>query len=256
MTLVDVQVNPAVMEWPAVRDAALAAEAAGFGAFHVFDHLAGAALGGTTMIECFSLLGALSEATTTIELGSMVANVWNRAPGTLVSAAASIVHLSGRPFHFGLGAGSSPTSGWAAEQHAAGHHVDHDVVVRHQRVADVLVLAAAEWSVDRPDALSTFPLPSPVPITLVGCNSVALADLAGRLAGGINVPWNHPRRPEILQAATSAAGSRPFVTTAYHVYDRDLLDATHPKRAEMSQWGIDRLVLAEFGSSPSFPSSV
>lgn len=256
MTLVDVQVNAAVMEWPAIRDAALAAEEAGFGAFHVFDHLAGLPLGGTSMIECFSLLGALSEATTTIELGTMVANVWNRAPGTLVTAAASIAHLSGRPFHFGIGAGSSPSSRWATEQHAAGHPVAPAVEVRHRRVEEVLALAAAEWSRVRPEELSTFPLPSPTPTTLVGVNGVALARIAGRMADGINVPWNHPKRVEIMTAADVAAAGRPFVRTAYHVYAAELLDPAHPKRVEMTESRIDRLVLADFGSSPTFPSSV
>lgn len=256
MTLVDVQVNPAVMGWPAIRDAALAAEAAGFGAFHVFDHLAGLPLGGTSMIECFSLLGALSGATTTIQLGTMVANVWNRAPGTLVTAAASIAHLSGRPFHFGIGAGPSPSSRWATEQHAVGHHVTAEIELRHRRVEQVLALATAEWSRDRPDDLSTFPLPSPTPTTLVGVNSVALARIAGRMADGINVPWNHPKRAEIMAVADVAAAGRPFVRTAYHVYAAELIDPTHPKRVDMTVCRIDRLVLADFGSSPSFPSSV
>ena len=256
MTVIDVQVNPAVMGWPAIRESALAAESAGFGAFHVFDHLGGVALGGTSMIECFSLLGALSEATSTIELGTMVANVWNRAPGTLVTAAASIAHLSGRRFHFGVGAGASPTSRWAAEQRAVGHRIETDVEVRHARVERVLELAAAEWSTDRPDELSTFPLPSPTPITIVGVNGPELARIAARSADGINVPWNHPRRAEILAAANDVAGERPFVRTAYHVYDPALFDPTHPARVEMSRQRIDRLVLAEFGSSPTFPRSV
>ncbi len=256
VTVVDVQVNPAVLEWPGVRDAALAAEAAGFGAFHVFDHLAGVALGGDSMIESFSLLGALSQATSTIELGTMVVNVWNRQPGTLVTAAASIVELSQRPFHLGIGAGTSPTSEWAREQIAAGHHVEPQLAVRHQRVQQVLDLARATWTTDRDDDLASFPLPSPTPSVLVGVKSIALATIAGRSADGINVPWNHPKRVEILAAANVAAGNRPFTRTAYHIYQAELLDPDHPKRVDMTERRIDRLVLAEFGSSPSFPDSV
>ncbi len=256
MTIVDIQVSPAVLDWAGIREVALAAESAGFGAFHVFDHLAGVALDGDTMIECFSLLGALSQATTTIELGTMVVNVWNRGQGTLVVAAASIATLSGRPFHFGIGAGGAPTSRWAREQIAAGHHVEPDLAARHERVRHVIELARATWATDRGEELTTFPLPSPVPTTLVGVNSTALADLAGRSADGINVPWNHPKRDEFLAAANAAAGDRPFIRTAYHVYDADLLDPEHPKRVAMTEQHIDRLVLAEFGSSPLFPASV
>lgn len=245
-----------MLAWPAIRDVALEAEAAGFGAFHVFDHLAGVALGGDSMLECFSLLGALAEATSTIELGSMVVNVWNRQIGTVVAAAASIADISGRPFHFGIGAGASPTSRWAAEQLAAGHHIERDVEARHQRVQDVLDLAASTWSADRPSELSTFALPSSVPSVIIGVNSVQLSRLAGMSASGINVPWNHPRRAEFYAAADAAAGDRPFVRTAYHVFEPELLDAEHPTRVEMAEQRIDRLVLAHFGTDPKLPASV
>ena len=48
---------------------------------------------GDRMLECFTLLGALAATTSTIELGVLVANVWNRQVGTLVSAAASVLAL-------------------------------------------------------------------------------------------------------------------------------------------------------------------
>jgi len=256
MTILDLQVSPAVNDWAAIRDIALAAESAGFGAFHVLDHLAGLPLGGDTMIESFSLLGALAEATTTIELGTMVVNVWNRQIGTLVTAAASIAHLSGRQFHLGVGAGAPPTSRWASEQHAAGHHVEPDLGERQQRVQDVIDLAAASWVPDRAPHLSTFPLPSPAPSIIVGANSIALSQVAGRVADGINVQWNRPRRDDYLAAANEAAGDRLFIRTAYHTYDPALLDREHPTRLEMTERRIDRLVLAEFGASPQLPANV
>ena len=95
MTIVDIQLSPTRCEWAELREASLAVEEMGFGALWVFDHLAGVALGGDTMLECFTLLGALAEATSSIELGTLVANVWNRQAGTLVSAAASVALISG-----------------------------------------------------------------------------------------------------------------------------------------------------------------
>ena len=65
---VDVQFNPAAAPWPLFRDATLAAEAAGFGAVWVLDHLAGVSMKGTGMLECFTCLGALATTTTTIGL--------------------------------------------------------------------------------------------------------------------------------------------------------------------------------------------
>lgn len=256
MTVLDLQVSPAVLAWPEIRDTALRAEAAGFGAFHVFDHLAGVPLGGDSMIECFSLLGALAEATSTIELGTMVVNVWNRQVGTLVSAAASIAHIAGRQVCLGIGAGASPASSWAAEQRAVRAHVESTVAARHQRVREVLDLAAATWQSDRENELSTFPLPSPVPTIIVGVNSTALSRLAGERADGINLQWNRPGRDDFLAAANAAAGDRPFIRTAYHSYEPELLDAGHPTRIEMADRQIDRLVLAAFGSAPDLPVSV
>lgn len=254
--IVDLQVSPGVLTWPEIRDVAQGAEAAGFGAFHVFDHLAGLPIGGTSMIECFALLGALAEATTSIALGAMVVNVWNRQVGTLVTAAASIAHLSGRPVVLGIGAGASPTSSWAAEQHAAGHDLEPDMAARHRRVEQVLELAAATWRPDRSDELATFPLPSPVPLLVVGVNSIALSRIAGRSADGINVQWGHPRRDAFLAAADDAAGDRPFLRTAYATYDEALLDPAHPTRVEMHDRRIERLVLAHFGTSVELPDSV
>ena len=252
--ILDLQVSPAVLDWSEIRDIALAAESAGFGGFHVFDHLAGLSLGGSSMLECFSLLGALAVSTETIELGTMVVNVWNRQVGTLVTAAASVTALSGRQFHLGIGAGASPTSTWADEQHAARAYVEPCVAARHERVRQVLDLAAETWRSDRDERLSTFPLPSPAPSIIIGANSTTLARLAGERADGINLQWNRPRRDEYLAAADQAAGDRHFVRTAYHVYDRALLDPEHPTRREMAARRIDRLVLAEFTGSPDLPS--
>ena len=254
--IVDLQVSPAVLDWSEIRDIARAAESAGFGAFHVFDHLAGLPLGGTSMIECFSLLGALAVVTDTIELGTMVVNVWNRQVGTLVTAAASVTALSARQFHLGIGAGASPSSPWADEQHAAGGYVEPDVDARHERVRQVLDLAAATWRPDRDERLATFPLPSPAPSVIIGANSTALARLAGERADGINLQWNRPRRDDFLAAADEAAGDRPFVRTAYHIYDRALLDPEHPTRRQMADRRIDRLVLAEFNGPPDLPTEL
>ena len=246
MTVVDIQLSPARTDWPTLRAATVEAERRGFGAVHVFDHLAGLPLDGHTMLECFALLGALCEVTDRIELGTMVANVWNRQAGTLVSAAASIALMSGRRFQLGIGAGAAPGSPWAEEQRRVGAQLEADLAARHGRVEQVLDLVAAQWSPDRDDRYATFPLPSPRPITIVAANSVRLSRIAGRRADGINVQWRVPRRDEFLSAADEAAGSRPFVRTAYTSYAPELLHPEHPERQAMAQRRIDRLVLAVF----------
>lgn len=246
VTIVDIQLSPACTDWPTLRAATVEAERRGYGAVHVFDHLAGLPLEGHTMLECFSLLGALCEVTERVELGTMVANVWNRQAGTLVSAAASIALMSGRRFQLGIGAGASPTSPWAEEQRRVGARVEADLVARHARVEQVLDLVEQQWRIDRDERFGTFPLPDPRPITIIGVNSVRLSRLAGRRADGINVQWRNPRRDEFLAAADDEAGDRPFLRTAYTSYAPELLDPDHPDRRSMAERRIDRLVLAVF----------
>lgn len=247
MTVVDIQISPANCDWSELRDACLAAEQMGFGALWAFDHLAGAALGGHTMLECFTLLGALSELTSTIELGTLVANVSNRQVGTLVASAASVARISGRQFHLGIGAGTSPRSKWAYEQHAVGNTIADSLEQRHARVIELLDLTDRAWSSRVDVELSTLPIPFPTPTRIIGVNSVQLSQIAGGRADGINVAWGHPRRDELLAAADAVVGERPFIRTTWIHYDEALLDAAHPVRVAMETARIDRVILSDLG---------
>jgi alkanesulfonate monooxygenase SsuD/methylene tetrahydromethanopterin reductase-like flavin-dependent oxidoreductase (luciferase family) len=248
MTVVDVQFSSATADWPQVKDAALASEELGYGAIWVWDHLAGLSVDGSSILECFSWLGALAEATTSIELGSMVTNVWNRQIGTAVTAAASVAAISGRQFHFGIGAGTSPTSQWSTEQHIVGAVIEPSLDIRHDRVRDVLTLSRAQWAPDRDARFDTFPLPSPTPTTIVGVNSVKLSQIAASFADGINVRWHDPRSGEFLDAANEVVGGGQFIRTTWTRFEPGLLDPTHPERVRMTEAKIDRLVLVQFDS--------
>ncbi|MCB0967116.1 MAG: LLM class flavin-dependent oxidoreductase [Ilumatobacter sp.] len=244
MPIIDIQLSGATSDWPTLRTAAREAETRGYGAVWVLDHLAGLPLGGTSMIEAFTLLGALAEATDHIELGTMVANVWNRQPGTLVTAMASVAHVADRQVHLGLGAGAAPGTAWAVEQDLVGTELSPVLADRHARVAHVLDLVDEQWSETRDERWATFPLPRPRPTTIVGVNSVALARLAAERADGVNILWYHPRRERFIDAYEEAIGDRPFVRTVYTTYSPDLLDPGHPERLAMAECGFDRIVLA------------
>lgn len=247
--LIDVQFSPARNPWPVVRDATLAAEAAGFGAAWVYDHLAGRSLGGDRMLEAFTLLGALAATTTSIGLGSMVANVTSRDPGVLAVAAASVAAIADRPVFLGIGAGTSPHGRWAPEMEAVGRRIEPSRARRHALVERTLDLLDAMWSTDRDPTWDTFPLPQPPPTVVIGLNSVALAELAGRRADGINVSWRHPRRDELFDGARTAFASSgragELVVTTWTRWDDALLDPDHADRRAMAERGIHRLILAE-----------
>jgi len=255
MVALDVQLSASHVDWPTLRAASLAAEAGGFEAMWVLDHLAGAPLGGHHNLECFTWLGALAEATATIELGVLVANAWNRQLGTLAVAAASVSAISARRFWFGIGAGTAPDSRWAAEQVAVGAIPPTDLVERQARVEELLDLTDEMWRTDRHERFATFALPTPVPPRIVGVNSVRLSAIAGRRAEGVNVAWDHPRRDELLDTARREAAGRPFVTTAWVPWSPDLLDPAHPTRVEMQRRQLDRVILTALDASEFLDSS-
>ena len=252
MVAIDIQLSAAHADWPTVRRASLLAEERGYDALWVLDHLGGVALGGTRGLECFTWLGALAELTSTIDLGVLVANTWNRQVGTLAVAAASVSEVSGRRFLFGVGAGASPTSRWGEEQRIVDADLEPEMAGRHDRVERLLDLTDAMWIDERDEKFATFPLPRPRPPRIVGVNSVRLAEIAGRRAEGVNVAWGHPRRDEFLDAARAAAGEREFELTAWIHWSRDLLDPDHPTRIEMADRGLDRVVLAVLGDLGEF----
>ena len=246
MPILDVQLNQAVLSWPELRDRADAADAAGYGALWVFDHLAGDCFGGPSMHEAFALLGALATATSAIELGVMVANVNNRSPATLAVSAATVQAIAGRPFHLGIGAGGPPDSRWSAEMRAVGQLVEPTLTGRHRLVEEALDIIDLLWAADRPPETATFPLPHPRPPVIIGVNGDRLAAIGGRRADGVNVDWSHPRRDELFDIASTAAraAGRPVVTrTTWLRWDPALLDPAHPERVAMVDRNVARAVL-------------
>ena len=229
--LVDIQFSSAANEWPALRDAVLQAEADGSNTVWVFDHFDGTLIGGDRpVMECFTLLGALAAATTTIGVGSLVANVANRHPAVLAAAAATVQRISNGRLRLGLGAGAAPDSPWAREHHERNIPLLPKLSHRHSAVVrQIEVLRALPSSAT-----------APIPI-LVGVNSIALATIAGTHADGVNVRLSSPRAAEQISAARAAAGARPFEATGWaHATD----EAAREKARELS---LDRLILNRLG---------
>lgn len=246
--LIDLQFNSATTPWPVLRDSARAAEAAGFGVVWVFDHLAGLSVNGTSMLEAFTLLGALAASTERIGLGTLVLNVFNRQPAVAAVGAASVQAIGGRPVFLGLGAGAAPDSPWSAEMRAVGQRVEPSLAERHARVEQTVATCRALWDPHRPAELATVPLPVPAPQLHLGVSGPGLATLAGRVADGVNVRWSDPRRDELVTAArlgraSADSGLGELVVTAYTPWADELLDPAHPQRQAMNAAGVTRLIL-------------
>jgi probable F420-dependent oxidoreductase len=92
--------------WPELRDAALAAEAAGFDSLWTDDHLVND-MGDerVPVFEGWSTLAAWAAITTRVRLGLLVGAAPFRDPGLLAKTAATVDHISGGRVVLGLGAG-------------------------------------------------------------------------------------------------------------------------------------------------------
>ena len=245
---VDVQLSPAVETWQTLRDGVRSAEQAGFGSAWVFDHFAGDMLHGVTMLECFTLLGALAASTDHIGLGSLVVNVNNRPPGMTATAAASVQAVSGGRFTLGLGAGAAPSSRWSEEHRTLGIELGATLAERHRRLNVMLDEIDRLWGHDRSAEVATFARPDPRPPIVLGVNSPALAAVAGRRCDGINVRGDHAALEQILRAATQAridAGRTglEWQSSVWAMWDPRLLDPAHPDVQRWASLGATRLVM-------------
>ncbi len=246
--VVDVQFLAADCSWPQLREAAIASDESGFGAVWVLDHLSGNVFGGDTIFECFTLLGALAAVTTRLQLGSLVANVTNRHAGLLAVAAATTQEISGGRFILGLGAGASPDSRFAVEQHTLGIEIPASVAERHARVANTIELLDAMWAEPRDDRWAGFPRPVPTPPVIIGVNSRALARLAGARASGMNIRADHPDLEGILAAGREAHSGRPgpWSTSVWIPWDDALRDGADEGLRRVDALGVERVVLVWF----------
>ena len=106
-----------------IRAMAVAAEAGGLDSLWVYDHLIFRFDGEESGLhECWTILAAVADATSRVELGTLVMCTSFRNPGVLAKMAATLDHVSNGRLIFGIGAG------WHdPEYEAFGFPTDHRV---------------------------------------------------------------------------------------------------------------------------------
>ena len=149
--------------------------------------------GGTTMIECFTLLGALAAATTTHRAGQPGGQ--RRQPQPRRDGAE-------RQRRCRRSAAGGSRWAWAPARHRTRRGRPSTVCSASissrpsPRVTSDSRRGLDEidrwWSPDRPSELAPFPLPIPRPPVVLGVNSVPLATIAGARCDGLNVRASHP----------------------------------------------------------------
>ena len=152
------------------REAALAAEAAGFESIWTWDHLLSFNDDEEPVLECWALLAALAEATSSVKIGSFVANVLNLHPDVLAKIVATEQQIAGGRLELGIGAGARPKEQFGYGRSFPGGRE------RVERVGEAVELMRLLWTGERvsyqgkyysaKDVIST-PAPDPVPPVMV-----------------------------------------------------------------------------------------
>jgi alkanesulfonate monooxygenase SsuD/methylene tetrahydromethanopterin reductase-like flavin-dependent oxidoreductase (luciferase family) len=212
---IDLLFDPFGARWADVRDGALAAEGEGFDGVWLYDHLAGSVHRQDRVLESWTTLTAIAATVPRLALGPMVLNVANRDAGTLGVMAATLQEISGGRLLLGLGAGGGSGTPYAAEQWAFGRTVGGDRI-RRQAVETVVSTMRSVWT-GTVGGVGGFLRPHPQPPIILGGFGPKMAELAGRVADGINVPGGAAARKllDVARAARAAAGRQdaPFVVT-------------------------------------------
>jgi alkanesulfonate monooxygenase SsuD/methylene tetrahydromethanopterin reductase-like flavin-dependent oxidoreductase (luciferase family) len=228
--------------YPEVRAVALAAEAAGFDSLWVYDHLLFRFDGETTGIhEAWTVLSAIAEATTRVELGTIVMCTSFRNPALLAKMAGTLDHVSGGRLILGVGCG------WHdPEYEAFGYPTDHKVgrfeealTVIRELIRDGRSDMDGRWTQAR-DAVLVPPARADIPI-LIAAKRPRMLELTARHADAWNLAWfGEPNerlatvRADLL-AACAAVGRDPAslaITVGINVRYPDLATDAFPVGTE------------------------
>jgi alkanesulfonate monooxygenase SsuD/methylene tetrahydromethanopterin reductase-like flavin-dependent oxidoreductase (luciferase family) len=234
---IDLLFDPFGATWRDVREGAIAAEGEGFDGVWLYDHLAGSVHGQPRVLECWTVLAAVAAVVPRITVGPMVLNVANRDPGVLAVMAATLQEVSGGRLLLGLGAGGGRDTPYASEQLAFGRQVASDAGRRAAVEAAVATLHSV-WS-GTVAGVGGFLRPDPAPPVILGGFGPKMAELAGRVADGINLPGG-PTLIRLLAVARTARASSgrdpsPFIVTVSS-------DLSAASRRQLEALGVDRAV--------------
>ena len=218
-----------------IRAVALEAEARGLDSVWVYDHLLFRFDGETTGIhECWTILAAIAEATSRVELGTIVMCTAFRNPALLAKMAATLDHVSGGRLTLGIGCG------WHdPEYEAFGYPADHKVgrfeealTVIRGLIRDGRADLDGHW-VKAADAVLLPPARPDLPI-LIAAKRPRMLELTARHADAWNLAWfglPDARLATVraeLEAACVAAGRDPAtlaITVGVNVRFPDLVPA-------------------------------
>ena len=244
----DLVVSPLGADVPSMVDVARCAEDSGFDGVWTLDHFSGAMLDRPWSHEPFTVLGAMASVTDTVRIGPLVANMRNRHPAILASAAASLQSLSQGRAVIGVGSGAAPGSRFAGEQEAIGRLLGSGSERREyliETLAIVRQLFAGGGDHDgthlHMHGWSGVVEPVPLPPFIVGASGPLTVELACHHADGVNIRVT-PETGDLLRMANDLRSGSAFETSIWTE-----LDTTHPLGGDADDWvdlGVHRRTLA------------
>ena len=238
---VDVLLDTFGASWGDVRDAAGAAADAGFAGLWAFDHVDGRVYDAPHVLENWTVLSALAACVPDVMIGPLALNVANRNSGIVAAMTATLQQVAAGRLLIGIGAGARRGTRYAREQSAIGQPLYADTERRAQ-VERCIDDVRRVWS------LPGFLSPDPEPPFIVGALGPKMAELAGRVADGINTRASHPQLGELIAIAREARGQAgrdrgQFIVTVLADFDECWFAPESSGRARLAELGVDRLVL-------------
>ena len=243
--------TPSTPSYGEVRAVAAAAEAGELDSIWVFDHLLFRDDDETTGIhECWTVLAALAEATSRVQLGSIVMCTSFRNAALLAKMAATLDHISDGRLILGIGCG------WHdPEYEAFGYPTDHKVGRFEEALTIIRTLIRegradldGRWMTAR-NAVLLPPARPDLPI-LIAAKRPRMLELTARHADAWNLAWfgapdeRWATAREDLAAACAAVGRDPATlerTVGITVRYPDLIVATTGELAERALIGDDAI---------------
>ncbi len=208
--------TPSAPTYTEIRAVAQATEANDLDSVWVFDHLLFRVDGETTGIhECWTVLAAIAEATSRVQLGTIVMCTAFRNPALLAKMAATLDHVSGGRLILGIGCGWNDP-----EYEAFGYPTDHKVGRFEEALTVIRTLIRegradfrGRW-VEANDAVLLPPARPDLPI-LIAAKRPRMLELTARHADAWNLAWfgapddRWATTRAALEAACAAVGRDP-----------------------------------------------